>query len=277
MTQGGLLIHGLVIPVEGRTIIGPHEQQWSELSPGDCKARDPAHWLRQWMVHKTIADDPEVMRPGAGPAGMCQRTAQMWEAEFKAKGRYAGAGVLTGADGVSACLCDLALVETFHATASNPWSIGHEICELPGGVVFELGMDASVDIILNGCEAAGIQWQMQRRGTYTGHPIKRMDEHGPTPGGPDMVGIFGHRLNTEQRGKWDPGEIIWDKLAARGVMEFDFSKGEDRAFWMAVQEDLRMRKLYSGVIDGVPGPGTTAALRLDGYRSGIYALGKAAA
>lgn len=272
--SGGLLIGGLVVEVPGVTVIGPHDAAWAHLAPGDSRPR-PTSWVRQYILHKTIADDAEKVMPGAGPAGADERTTEAWEIERVKDGTYAGAHLVTGHDGRVACLADLAAVETFHATASNPWSVGHETCELVGGYVYQAALDATAATCLAACEALGIQLQMQRRGTYTGHPIPRMAEKGPTPGGPDMVGIFGHRLNTERRGQWDPGEILWDMLADRGVMEFDFSQGEDRAFWMTVQQDLTARKLYAGAIDGVPGPATTAALRLDGYRSGIYALGRA--
>jgi hypothetical protein len=272
----GFLFGGAVVEAPGLNVIGPHDAAWSHLSPGDFTRRT-TRWIRQYILHKTIADDPEVVLDGAGPTGADERTAKGWIDEFTAPDRrYAGAHVLGGHDGRISCLCDLLLVETFHATASNPWSIGHEMCELPGGRVYRTGLEQSITACLFICELAGIQWQMQKRGTYSGHPIARMDEHGATPGGPDMVGIFGHRLNTERRGKWDPGEVAWDELAERGVMEFDFAKGEDKDFWKPIQEDLAARGLYHGAIDGIPGPGVTAALKLDGYRSGIYALGRAA-
>lgn len=274
--SGGFLFAGVVADAPaGMTVVGPHDAAWAHLSPGDFKTR-PTKWVRQYILHKTIADDPEMVVPGAGPTGADERTAANWLSEFAHDRRYAGAHVLGGHDGRLSCLADLLLVETFHATVSNAWSIGHEICELPGGRVFEAGLVASVEACLHICETVGIQWQMQRRGTYTGHPIARMAERGPTPGGPDMVGIFGHRLNTEARGKWDPGEVVWDLLAERGVAEYDFSRGEDKAFWEPIQIDLAARNLYHGPIDGIPGPGVTAALKADGYRSGIYALGKTA-
>jgi hypothetical protein len=104
---------------------------------------------------------------------------------------------------------------------------------------------------------------MPKLGSYTGHPIPRM-----TDGGPDMVGIFGHRDNTERRGKWDPGELVFQALAKAGVEQFDFAHGEDRDVWTKRQKKLGI------AADGVPGPGTVVALKKAGYKDGIWALGK---
>jgi hypothetical protein len=84
-----------------------------------------------------------------------------------------------------------------------------------------------------------------------------------------MVGIFGHRDNTERRGRWDPGEVVFQMLAARGVEQFDFAAGEDLEVWAKRQRELGI------TADGVPGPGTVAALKAAGYVDGIWALGEA--
>jgi hypothetical protein len=229
------------------------------------------------MVHKTIADDPEVLIEGKGPAGGARRTAEYWQQDPI----YGGAQIVFGDDGEIACLCDLYDVEAFHATASNRYSVGSELREVgplrgqKGGKFYRAALDANVNAIMVGAPKLGIQLQMQRRGTYTGHPIPRMDDRGGTPGGPDMVGIFGHRLNTERRGKWDPGEIVFDELAARGVEEFDFAKREDMQAWRERQRELQ-REGHDLQITGIADAATVAALKASGYVDGIYALGRAA-
>jgi hypothetical protein len=262
--MSGLLIHGIVVPVQGVTIIGPHDAAWSKLSPGDCQARQTS-WVRQWMLHKTIADDPEIVILGAGPPGGSHRTADYWANDP----HHSGAHLVTGHDGIVACLADLLLIEAYHATVSNHWSVGHETCELPGGKVYQAALDATVATCLAGCEVLGIQLQISKR-VYNGHPIKRM-----LNGGHDMVGIFGHRDNTEARGKWDPGEVLFKMLLDRGVEAFDFDAGEDKIVWAERQRDLNT-KGHQLDVDGVPGPSTTKALLAEGYRSGIWALGKVA-
>lgn len=268
MGSGGLLIGGRIVPVDGVDIIGPHDAAWSHLSPGDCCPRPggAASWVRQWFLHKTIGDDPEKLLPGAGPAGGEEVTAEAWANDP----RHSGAHLVTGHNGRVACLADLLLVEAFDATVSNRYSVGHETKELPGGGFYEAAARATIATCLAGCRELGIQWQCPKL-PYRGVPLRRMAD-----GGRDLVGIFGHRDNTTQRGRWDPGDIFFEMLVAAGVRAFDFDADEDLAFWKPVQADLAARGLYHGAIDGVPGPGTTAALRADGYIDGIFALGKAA-
>lgn len=271
--MSNLLVNGRDHDVPGVEILGPGEAPWALLPAGDTRPRTTA-WVRQYILHKTIGDVREVIMDGAGPRGADQATIQGWRDAFRqvsGPGKYRGAHLVTGHDGRVVQLADLFSVETFHATVSNAWSVGHETCEShqrPGGV-YSAALGATVETCLAACEALGIQWQMPRLLSYGGYPIRRM-----VNGGPDMIGIFGHRNNSGDRGCWDPGEVLFQMLAARGVMQFDFDKREDIAFWMTVQQDLAARKFYSGPVDGVPGPVTTLALKAAGYRSGIYALGK---
>lgn len=269
--SGGLLINGQVVPVPGVQVISPNQTGWAHLSPGDCRPRTAYRngdvvtlKPQMWILHKTIADDPEILMPGLGPPGGAERTAEYWEASPRASGAH----LVTGHDGIVACLADLWIVEAYHATISNQYSVGHETCELVGGKFFEAAMNATVQTCLTGCEALGIQLQTPCAGHYKGHPWKRMLDGGRT-----CVGIFGHRDNTEDRGRWDPGDMLFDALRARGVESFDFEKEEDLHVWMDRQRTLN-KQGYNLVVDGIPGPATTAALKSEGYRNGIYALGK---
>jgi N-acetylmuramoyl-L-alanine amidase len=258
--MGGLLVRGSSIPVKGVKIITSADEPWCRAPASKPR---PTSWARQYILHKTIADDPEQVIAGAGPIDGDKQTISGWA------GGVDGAHLVTGYDGRTCCLADLALVETYHATASNEWSVGHEMKERPGGGVYQATLDAAVEVCLAACRALGIQLQMPKLGSYTKHPIPRMNEAGPTPGGPDMVGIFGHRDNTERRGRWDPGDVVFQMLAARGVEQFDFAAGEDLKVWTDRQHVLGL------AADGVPGPKTVAALKAAGYIDGIWALGKA--
>ena len=261
----GILINGKIVPVDGLKVITKDDDPRCKLPAG--KWREDG-WTRQAIIHKTIADDPESVIPGAGEPGGAVQTIDAWQ------GGVDGAHGVFDYDSTLWQLADLQTVETFHARTSNAWSFGFEIKEQPGGGCYYAQLAACVAATIAGCVELGIQLQMQKRGTYTGHPIARMSVEGATPGGPDMVGIFGHRLNDEDRGRWDPGDQIWDLFAAAGVEEFDFAKAEDRAMWMTRQQVLQAGKFYVGEIDGVPGPATRTALLAAGYRNGIFALGK---
>jgi len=269
-TGGGLLINKTVVPVPGVEIIGCYDAAWSHLSAGDCRPRTCYQGNRvvtvkphQWILHKTLADDPEVLVAGKGPPGASHKTADYWAGSPL----HGGAHLVTGHDGIVACLADLWLVEAYHATVSNRYSVGHETCELVGGRFYEAAAHATIEVCLAGCEALGIQLQTPKKGHYKGHPWKRMLD-----GGKNCVGIFGHRDNTEHRGRWDPGEILFEMLRDRGVESFDFAAEEDLHVWMDRQRWLNGRG-HKLLVDGMPGALTTAALKAEGYRSGIWALG----
>lgn len=233
--SGGLLVGGELVPLDGVDVIGPHDAAWAHLDAGDCRPRRGRP--QQLILHKTIADDVERIIPGRGPAGANQRTAEFWQHDPA----HSGAHLVTGHDGTVACLADLVLVEAYHATVSNPYSIGFETCEVPGGGVYQAALEATLMTTIAICEAVGIQLQIPKR-TYNGHPMKRMLD-----GGRDMVGVFGHRDNTEARGRWDPGDILFGLLVARGAELFDFDAHEDIEVWRARQEDLQLpRRLQPG-------------------------------
>lgn len=265
--MNGLLINGELVQVEGVNVIAPHEQPWAYLSPGDCIPR--ARWPQQLILHKTLADDPEFVLAGKGPAGGAESTARFWQ-QKKPDGSevaHSGAHLVTGDDGVVACLADLVRIEAYDANQSNPYSIGYETREKVGGGCFQAAYSATIDVVMAIIEHVGIQLQIPR--SYKGQPLKRFAD-----GGRSLFGIFGHRDVTTQRGKWDPGELLFSMLEAKGAERFDFDADEDRKVWAKRQEDLNA-KGHGLVVDGLPGPATRRALLAEGYRGGVFALGRA--
>lgn len=258
--SGDLLIAGELVAVPDVAVIGPHMAAWSWLSPGDCRPRTRVP--TQIILHKTLADDPERVLTGAGPAGGAERTAEFWQQDPA----HSGAHLVTGDDGTVACLADLVFTEAYHATVSNPYSIGFETRELVGGGVYQAALEATIRVTLAIVEHLGIQLQCPR--TYKGKPITRM-----LNGGADCVGVFGHRDNTTSRGEWDPGNVLFTRLVQAGAELYDFDAGEDLAEWRQRQAWLASRG-HALAIDGIPGPATTAALKLEGFRGGVWALGR---
>lgn len=264
--MSGLLIDGQLVPVPGVTVIGPHEERWAFMSPGDGM---PRTWRPyQITLHKTLADDPERVVPGKGPAGHAQRVAEYWANDPQ----HSGAHIVTGDDGIVACLADVVTWMAYHARSVNPYSIGIETCEQLGGIVYQAALDSTVAVVAVLVEQLGIQLQCPRIGTYKGEPLKRL-RNNPT----SCVGIFGHRDNDDDRGRWDPGDVLFAMIKQRlGAEVFDFDAGEDIATWRERQAEL-VRRGHQIAVDGIPGPRTTAALKAEGYRGGVYALGKVAA
>jgi len=261
----GLVINGKVFPVDGVRVIGPSDPGGVALSPGDgCPRRA---WPHQWFLHKTIADDPEKLLAGTGPsahAGGAADTAAYWAGDPQ----HSGAHLVVGHDGTVLQTADLATVAAYHAEQSNMSSVGLETKELAGGGFYAACARAVVAVTVAGCRALGIQLVAQW--PYRGRPLTRMKD-----GGRDCYGIFGHRDNTERRGRWDPGDLLFSMLRDAGVALVDFEAGADRTYIAAIQRVLAADGFYSGAIDGLAGLGTRDALLAAGYRDGIYALGRA--
>lgn len=263
--MSGLLINGTIFPVDGVTIVGPHDAAWAHLNAGDGvpRSNDP----QMVILHKTIADFPEVVKPGGGTRkDHAADVAKMWDADP----HHSGAQIVIAPD-YTACLADLMRFCAWHGNQANELSIGIEHCEEAGGVVYQDTIDAGVKICLAIAERCGIQLQLPKPGSYKGSPMTRFND-----GGRSLIGFFGHRDVSSQRGQWDPGEAVFAALIAVGAEAFDFVAGEDVAIWKQRQADLNTRG-HNLVVDGIPGKATTAALKLEGYRGGIWALGKTAA
>lgn len=254
-----------MIQMGGEMVDIPGEMSRMSTTPLRGK-RARLTWIRQYILHKTIADDPEKIVAGGGPPGGADQTIKDW---WDNPDNVDGAAMITDYDGTIVGLVDVENIETFHATVSNAWSIGHETKEKPGGYVYRAQLYSTVATCLFVCRRVGIQLQMPKLGSYTGHPIPRM-----TNGGPDMIGIFGHRDNTEARGRWDPGDELFAMLAAQGVEQLDFAAGEDLDVWAKRQQMLNQETDAGLTHDGVPGPKTLAALKKAGYVDGIWALGR---
>jgi hypothetical protein len=256
----GLLVDGELVLVPGVTIINPTDAKWAHLSPGDCRPRrGRPHMV---VLHKTLADDPEKVLAGGGKPGHAERTAEYWQNDPK----HSGAHLVTGDDGVVACLADLVQVEAYHGNQANPYSIGFETCEQLGGGVYAEALASTIEVVLAIVEHLGIQLQVPS--SYGGKPMARMLDGGTT-----LYGVFGHRDVTDHRGRWDPGDLLFNMLRARGAESFDFEKGQDKVVWAARQEKLNANG-HKLVVDGIPGPATTAALKAEGYRGGVWALGR---
>lgn len=261
----GLLIAGDLVATHGLTVIPPASHggpAWAALTLGDCRTR-PTPWIRQIILHTTKGVWPQLVSPGAGPGGRGKVVADFWRGDAA----HSAAHLVVDLDGTVVCLADLARIEAYHAEASNPWSVGIEMYQLGGGELHEATLDATARLVATLCEHLNIPEQMPR-GPYRGGPLRRMEMGAGSTrsqsGGPNLVGVFGHRDNTERRGRGDPGDEIWKRLAALGFEGFDFDGAEDLMIGRARQRALNLRGEQLEV-DGVCGPATLAAARRRGF------------
>lgn len=254
----GLLIGGKHVPIEGLTVIGPGDVPWAKLSPRDYRKRPAGAWVRQIIVHTTKGDWPQTILPGAGPGGRDKNVADYWSTSDES----GGAQLVVDSDGSVLCLADLALDAAYHATTSNMWSIGIEMYQEQGGGIYDRVLETTTFLVRWLCDRFRIAFQFPRR-TYNNDAIDRMK----FDGGPDMVGVFGHRDNawdfhrkTSSRGRGDPGDEIYRRLELAGAEGFDFQAREDIAVWRRRQQWLNGQGEQL-VVDGIAGPATITAVR----------------
>lgn len=270
----GLLIDGVLRDVPGLHIIPPASRggpAWAALDPGDYRAR-PTPWVRQIILHTTKGIWPQHVLAGAGPGGADKVVADFWRRDPA----HSAAQIVVDTDGSVVCLCDLARVAAWHAEASSPWSIGIEMYQLGDGGLYDATLTATATLVQALCGMLAIPEQMPR-GPYRGAPLRRM-ETGSRPrgdrrntGGPDCVGVFGHRDNTSERGRGDPGDEIFRRLAALGFEGLDYDGGEDLVLGKQRQAALNAADAKAGrtfrplAVDGIVGPSSMATARRQGY------------
>lgn len=261
--MSGLLIAGHIVDVPGVAIANPHDTPWCKLDGRDYRARRTP-WVRQVTIHTTKGIWPQSVRLGMGKPGADKIVADFWRGDPN----HSAAHIVIDRDGSVACLADLAAVCAYHATTVNDWSVGIEMYQESDGAIYEAVFDACVKIVPAICEALSIAFQVAQR-VYDGRPISRMIN-----GGPDCVGIFGHRDNawdpikqTSTRGRGDPGDLIYTRLIAAGAEPFDYALRQDLYTWQ--QRQRAMNALGEQLkVDGIAGPSTIAAMRRRGFANG---------
>lgn len=266
MITNGLLIHGERVLVDGLTIVGPGDDPSAMMDGGDYMLRGAHDWVRQIIVHTTKGDNVVVVdEPGHG--GFGKLTADYWSKSAEGRKTHGGAQLVIDNDGTIWCLCDLAKIAAYHATTSNAWSIGIEMYQEPGGVVRRIVLETCVKLCRFLCKFFGIAYQVPSR-IYNNDAMDRMKFNG----GPDMVGVFGHRDNawdfvrkTSSRGRGDPGDQIYSMLVLDGAEPLDFVAREDIRVNKARQNVLNAMHGAALLEDGVAGPGTMHAVEKYGY------------
>ena len=254
----GLLINDRSVEVPGVHILNVHDDARLRLDGADCRARKTT-WVRQVILHSTGGRWPQPIVEADGPGGEALRYADIWHTDPT----HSGAHVLVESNGSAACLADLATACAYHAEASNDWSVGIEMYQRPDGGIHMATIRSTVAIVRTICEAMNIPLQLHAK-VYANAPLLRMEAsdgpHRHQIGGPDCVGVFGHRDNTSNRGQGDPGDAIYSALFAAGAEPLDYSTGVDlrigaaRQRWLNAEANRRGETLRPLTVDGLVGP-----------------------
>lgn len=235
------------------------------LSRGKDSQRRSTRWLRGIVLHTTKGipggDDrrPQVIHAGLGPvADRDVKVARYWSTSAE----RSGAHLVLDADGSLVCTADLLTECAYHAGPVNDVSIGIEIFQGNDAELYEGQLERAVCLVDWLTRRFGIQRQIPHR--YTG-PLPRF-----AAGGRNAVGVYGHRDVTPARGLGDPGDAIFERLAAAGYERRDFGRGEDLEVWKERQRQLAADTGLRLDLDGIPGPGTLKALVAAGRPSGQW-------
>ncbi len=262
--MSGLLVAGLELEVPGVRVINSRDAAWCKLDGGDYRKRRTP-WVRQIIVHTTKGKWPQHVKPGAGPDGRDRVVADFWHKDPL----HSAAHIVIDSDGSVACLADLAAVCAYHATTSNDWSVGIEIYQEADGGIYEAALVALEKLVPFVCETMSIPFQIAGDRYVGGRILERMKH-----GGPDCVGIFGHRdqawdfeNNTSARGRGDPGDEAYERLIAAGAEPMCFAGRGDLGAWKHRQLRLNLwgEKL---TVDGICGPSTYRAMQRRGFAHG---------
>lgn len=238
------------------------------------KARDT--WIRGIVVHTNRGQLPARIVPGGKDM---QRDIAL--ARYQASStRVAGWDYTADTDGSVAVSNDPWDLYTYHAGTVNQYTVGIEMVQDTNKPynLYEDGLDATVLLIDYLTNRLGIQRQIMcydaskdkwREGVIPGRLQSPRDRTKlrKEPTGGDVVGIYGHRNITTNKGPGDPGNAIFDKLKEAGYEMFDISTGQDREVWTKRQQDLG---LDASLCNGVPGPETRRALALAGKNYGMW-------
>jgi hypothetical protein len=266
MTATGLIIDGKKVPVPGLEVANYEDDPRLKLEvPEDGRRRTERVQLVVLHTTKGIPGGkdrrPQLLLAGAGPDSNAEaRVAKFWSTTDK----QSGAHIVIDFDRSVGCLADLAQVCAFHAKAMNQRGVGIEIYQGSKAELYMGQLEATADVVDVITAAFGIQRQIPDR--YRGAPVTRL-----ATGGRDCWGVVGHRDGDDNRGLGDPGDAIFDVLAARGYERVNYATAEDRRIWRDRQSWLNQHHRAKLVVDGIPGPATVGVLKAVGYQHGLWA------
>lgn len=244
-----LIVAGSSVEVPGLEIRSWKDDPKLKLATGDYRKR-PDTWVRGIILHTTKGIPggpdrrPQDIQPGLGPdTKRDERLPEMWSLDA----RNAGAHLIVDHDASIVCAADLQWHAALHAGNVNNVTVGIEIYQDSKARLYEGQLEAVVTLVDFLTRLFSIQRQLHW--PYGRQALKRGLKHGI-----DMVGVFGHRDVSNNRGEGDPGNRIMEMLRDAGYESFNFAHDEDKETWKGRQEALDL------LPDGVPGPKTAAAI-----------------
>lgn len=150
---------------------------------------------------------------------------------------------------------------TWQAGNVNGYTLGFEMVQHENGDLYEDQIAKVVRMIDFLTAKLGIQRQIPWD-VKNNRPLRKTVAR-IAAGGSDVVGIYCHYHQTNNRGYGDPGPWLQQALKDAGYETYAFD-GDDKEVWKQRQTALGI------TADGIPGPGTVRALAASGKKHGMY-------
>lgn len=272
--MSGLVLDGreIAVPFECRTwrsdpMRVPKATDFYPIARRACVpwtgAGRPPLWIRAIVLHTVHGRKGGTLREGAAPAS--QR--DLWYAQYQARtGRDVSWDFTVDSDGSVAQSNDPLEHVSWHAGSVNVATLGIELVQESDGSLWRQQLEQTLVPLL---DVLTRELRIQRQiPWHSGGPdssvLRRFGDGGADRGGLRTVGIYGHRNQTQRRGFGDPTSWPFTTLFDAGYEGLDFRADEDRKAW-------RVRQAQLGIaVDGIPGPGTVAALEASGREHGLW-------
>lgn len=223
-------------------------------------------WIRAIVLH-TVSGILGPLKPGMKPSNRAETYAQ-----YQAKTtRDVSWDYTMDTDGTIIVSNDPIQRYTWHAGAVNPWTIGIEMVQDSDGSLYEGQMEVTVkflDKLTKELADLPVPHPIQRQVPMTadGKPVRgvihRIQDQSLAR---NVVGVYGHRNQTKDRGPGDPGDHIFNYLMQAGYKGFNLDAGDDITFWKSMQTRLGLK-----TVDGIPGREMQKALRAAGDSHGLH-------
>lgn len=145
--------------------------------------------------------------------------------------RVASWHISIDADGSFVCHLDLVTITAYHCSQVNPYSIGIEMYQELDGTITQATINTAVKICEVICNELGIAKQFPSgnsilkefaRPDGKAHRTKKRAYMAGGLSGQEFYGVFGHRNATRNRGKGDPGDLIFSELENVGFIRRSF-------------------------------------------------------
>lgn len=255
----GLVINGEQICIPGLEVINYLDDPRLKLKREDYRPR-ATRWIRSFYWHTTKGRWPVQLKEGSGPDTKVEvRIGRLWATD----GRNAGAHISIDHDLTVGCHADLLLDAAYAVGCANEVSISGELYQGRNGEVYE--DQIAVAVALTNFVTASFSIQRQIPPPDCRGLIRRCTSG---RGSKSIVGVFGHRNQTKNRGPGDPGDHIFEALEEDGYQVFDFNANQDIYHWKKIQQKELGYEAQDA--DGIPGPQTADGLRFIGYPNGLW-------